>query len=81
MLEVKRAESSPAKLVPFQTNGQIWWCDVPLEELGSAGQSVRIMAVTSFKDKDARGLTATEYEEWKGRCAMGCSYAAMWTLA
>ncbi|KAH6625283.1 hypothetical protein C7974DRAFT_337079 [Boeremia exigua] len=64
---------------PFNTNGQVWWLDVPRAELGCAGQKVSVCAVTEFCKKDARGLT---YEQWKNKTAYSCQFGGicMWQL-
>ncbi|KAK5136974.1 hypothetical protein LTR08_001481 [Meristemomyces frigidus] len=80
-LAIENLQGSPKNHVPFETNGEVWWCDVPLADLGRQGQTVSASAVTSFRDRDGRGLTAKEYEEWRGRCTLGWAGVAKWTLA
>ena len=55
----------------FQTNGQVWWIDVPRHELGCVGQKVSVHAVSEFCGKDARGLT---YEQWNNKRAFSCNF-------
>lgn len=43
------------------------------------GEEVKIGAITSFKDRDARGLTADEFVR-AGRCSMAYGYMAGWNL-
>ncbi|TKA79655.1 hypothetical protein B0A55_03431 [Friedmanniomyces simplex] len=74
-------EGTERNHVPFETNGEVWWCDVPVRDLGRAGQSVKVLAVTSFRGKDGRGLSVREYGEWKGRCAMAWAFVAKWDIA
>ncbi|GAB1734414.1 hypothetical protein NU195Hw_g9506t1 [Hortaea werneckii] len=74
------------KMVPFETNAQgVWWCDVPARDLwpsgGNAGSGeVKVLAVTSFRGGDGRGVTAAEFRQWQGRCAMGWGYVAKWDV-
>ena len=73
-------------MVPFETNAQgVWWCDVPARDLwpsgGNAGSGeVKVLAVTSFRGGDGRGVTAAEFRQWQGRCAMGWGYVAKWDV-
>ncbi|KAK5118924.1 hypothetical protein LTR62_000135 [Meristemomyces frigidus] len=80
-LAVDNLEGTKSNHLPFQTNGDVWWVDVPTRDLGGPGQSVKILAVTSFRDQDGRGLTIKEYLEWKGRVAMAWAYVAKFDVA
>ncbi|KAK4541022.1 hypothetical protein LTR36_008391 [Oleoguttula mirabilis] len=67
--------------VPFESNGDVWWCDIPLQDLGRAGQKAQIYTVTSFDGRDGRGLTIQEYRHGKGRCGMGFGGVCKWEVA
>ncbi|KYG43205.1 hypothetical protein M433DRAFT_136632 [Acidomyces richmondensis BFW] len=80
-LAIDNLEGTPKNHMPFDTNGQVWWCDVPVQDLGRPGQSVKVLAVTKFRNRDGRGVTIQEYKEWKGKCALSWQFVAKWELA
>ena len=80
-LAIDNLEGTPRNHMPFETNGDVWWCDVPVRDLGHAGQSVKVLAVTSWRGGDGRGLTAREYKEWQGKVAMAWAFVAKWDIA
>lgn len=63
----------------FETNGEVWWCDVPTAQLGPPGQKVMIYIYHTFMGKDARGTTA---QQWNAKGSGGWGYAgvAEWEL-
>lgn len=67
--------------VPFETNGEVWWCDVPVQDLGQPGMKAHIWAVRSFDGGDGRGLTIQRHREKKGRCAIGFGFVCTWEIA
>ncbi|KAJ8106536.1 hypothetical protein OPT61_g9468 [Boeremia exigua] len=79
LLSIGGIDGRNSEYRPFNTNGQVWWLDVPRAELGCVGQKVNVYAVTEFCKKDARGLT---YEQWKNKKAYSCQFGglAMWQL-
>ncbi|KAF2486261.1 hypothetical protein BDY17DRAFT_307781 [Neohortaea acidophila] len=66
--------------IPFETNGDVWWCDVPVRDLGSPGQKARIMAVTSMDGRDGRGVGVAGYKGMKGRVGMGYGFVCQWEV-
>ncbi|KAF2502221.1 hypothetical protein BU16DRAFT_497797 [Lophium mytilinum] len=64
----------------FETDGRVWWVDVPRRELGRAGQRVSVFAVTSMGGRDARGVSVGEYKSKKGRVGMGFGGVCAWDL-
>jgi hypothetical protein len=80
VLHVGGQDGRKTDWVAFQTDGKIWWLDYRLAELGSPGQKVSVYAVTSINNKDARGLSYSEYQAKKGKVAMGFGGIAMWEL-
>jgi transglutaminase-like putative cysteine protease len=80
-LAVENLEGKPNNHIPFETNGDVWWCDLPARDLGRPGQSVRILCVTTFDGRDARGLTIAQYREKQGRVAMSWQFVAKWDVA
>ncbi|KAK5698634.1 hypothetical protein LTR97_006281 [Elasticomyces elasticus] len=79
-LVVAGLEDKPKNHIPFETNGNVWWCDVSTHLLGQVGQSVKVYAVTSFRGKDGRGLTVQEYNESKNNCAIAWGGVAEWKV-
>ena len=67
--------------VPFDTNGMVWWVDVPVRRLGVKGATVSIYTVESVNGQDGRGLSKTGYLEAKGKKGMGFGGVAAWELA
>lgn len=66
--------------VPFETNGSVWWCDVPVADLGKPGGKAQIYTVTSFDGGEGRGVTIQRYRERKGRCAMAFGGVCKWQV-
>ena len=79
-------ESYPLGHIPGRNDdggmgGDVWFVDIPANELGTPGQTVTLFAVTSFGNRNnARGLTVREFKEGKGRVAMGFTGVAAWDL-
>ncbi|EMF15596.1 uncharacterized protein SEPMUDRAFT_11981, partial [Sphaerulina musiva SO2202] len=73
-------KNSDRNLPPLQTNGSVWWADVPREHLGRSGQKIMLIALTSFGGRDGRGLTLQEYQRGKGRCGWASSGIATWEI-
>lgn len=74
----------PLEHVPSQNpggGGDFWYCEIDARDLGAAGQTITLFAVTSFGDRqNTRGLTVREFREGKGRVAMGFQGVAAWDL-
>lgn len=80
------------KMLPFESNRGIWWCDVPARDLlaqqqfessssgGEGSSEVKVLAITSFRGGDGRGVTPGLFREWQGRCAMAWGYVAQWDV-
>ncbi|KAI9846722.1 MAG: hypothetical protein M1838_001196 [Thelocarpon superellum] len=68
--------------VPFAHHADYsaWWCDVPMRELGRAGQTVSVNAVTTIDGRDARGWSRQDYLAAKGRKSMAWEGVAVWSL-
>ena len=67
--------------VPFETNGDVWWCDVPVQDLGRPGGKAQIYTVTKIDGNDGRGLTIQTYRQRKGRCALSFGGVCKWEVA
>ena len=65
--------------IPFETNGDVWWVDVPVQDLGRPGSKAQINAVTTFNGADARGLTIQRYRG--GRRALAWGGVCKWEIA
>lgn len=68
-------------LPPFNTNGEVWWCDVPTHHLGHSGQKVMLIALTKFDGRDGRGLSMEDYMRKKGRAGWASAGIASWEIA
>ncbi|KAI1978598.1 hypothetical protein LOZ53_001287 [Ophidiomyces ophidiicola] len=62
--------------------GDYWILDIrDPKVLGTPGQSLTLLALTSFGDnQDARGLTVREFHEKRGRVGMGWIAVSQWQL-
>ncbi|KAK4994240.1 hypothetical protein LTR66_005689 [Elasticomyces elasticus] len=79
VLKIGGVDGRNDDLLPFETNGRVWWCDVNSRELGAPGQTLDICNLTNFNGRDGRGLTVKEFkEEQKSAWAWGC--VAEWML-
>ena len=81
ILTIDAMEGTAKKHVPFETNGDVWWCDVPVQDLGRPGHKVHIWAVNSFDNKDGRGLTVEEFKRRQNRVARGYGFVCTWEIA
>ncbi|EME47238.1 hypothetical protein DOTSEDRAFT_41689 [Dothistroma septosporum NZE10] len=58
--------------IPFETNGDVWWCDVPLQDFrGMTGQNVQVWVCQKYDGRDGRGVTVEEYKRSRGKIAVG----------
>lgn len=81
LLSIGGKDGRGKKQLPFQTNGRHWWLDVAVEDLGCAGQTVSVNALTTVDGQDGRGLTPRDYEAAVGRKGMSWSGVAAWQLS
>jgi hypothetical protein len=80
VLNVGGRDGRKTERIPFRTNGKAWWLDVNRIDLGAPGQKINVCAVTSFDNRDGRGLSYAEYKAKAGKVAMAWSWVAMWEL-
>ncbi|KAF4452791.1 hypothetical protein F53441_4410 [Fusarium austroafricanum] len=81
VLRLPRGEGQKEVMIPLETNGYWYWVDVNARDLGPRGESVRLLVVTKFGDReDTRGLTGKEFLAKYGRCGMAFSYLVTWDL-
>ncbi|KAF1969081.1 hypothetical protein BU23DRAFT_540096 [Bimuria novae-zelandiae CBS 107.79] len=66
--------------IPFNTDGRSWWLDVNRIDLGAPGQKINVCAITSFDNKDGRGLTIQQFKAKQGKVASGWGYLCCWEL-
>jgi transglutaminase-like putative cysteine protease len=64
----------------FETNGKVWWVDVPTAHLGRQGQGIMCYAVETVDGEDASGMSVEELKRAKGRKAMSFSGVVGWDL-
>jgi hypothetical protein len=80
ILKVHGIDGRAGDYVPCQTNGTVWWADVPPQSLGAPGQTITLYTVETVQGHNARGLSQEEYEAAKGKKAMGFNGVAGWEL-
>nr|POF18653.1 kyphoscoliosis peptidase [Quercus suber] len=61
-VKAEGTKGTPYEDKPFETNGDVWWCDVPTHLLGKPGDKVWIWVLTEVGGQDARGITP---QQWK----------------
>ena len=71
LLNIKGLDGRKEDWIPFENNDFWYWIDIKACDLGAPGQAVGVYAVSSFDNKDGRGLTRREFLNRKGKCAMG----------
>ncbi|KAK5122027.1 hypothetical protein LTR85_004273 [Meristemomyces frigidus] len=81
VLHMEGLDGTDRNHVPFESNGEVWWCDVPVRDLGRAGQKVQIYTVPDFDGRSGRGLSVQEYRQRKGRVAMMFGGVCKWEVA
>jgi transglutaminase-like putative cysteine protease len=81
ILNLEALEGTDRNGVPFQQGDGVWWCDVPVADLGRPGQKVQIYTVTEFDNRDGRGLTLQEYTQRKNRVGRSYGGVAKWEIA
>ena len=81
VLAFDNLEGTGKNHVPFDTNGEVWWCDVPVSHLGRPGMKVHLNAMTKFDGQDGRGLTIQRYRERMGRCGWAGGGVCKWEVA
>lgn len=80
VLALDGLEGTPNNHVPFESNGSVWWCDVPVRDLGRPGGKAQIYVVTEFDGGGGRGVTIERYRQKKGRCAMMFGGVCKWEV-
>jgi thiol-disulfide isomerase/thioredoxin len=81
VLFIEAQEGQSENHIPFETNGSVWWCDVPTSLLGGKGQSVSLGVLTTFGGNDGRGLRIEEYRQKKGRAGWSSGFVCRWEVA
>lgn len=81
VLHLEGLDGTQRNHIPFENRDGVWWCDVPVGDLGRPGQKAQIYTVTSFDGQDGRGLTIQQYRQKKGRVGMGFGGVGQWEIA
>ncbi|KAF1819883.1 uncharacterized protein K489DRAFT_362476 [Dissoconium aciculare CBS 342.82] len=68
-------------MIPLETNGEVWWADVPVRSLGSPGQKVRLMAITKLGGRSGRGISQAEYKRKATSEGFSSSFVCEWVMA
>ncbi|KAL2277053.1 hypothetical protein FJTKL_00334 [Diaporthe vaccinii] len=80
MVQIHGVDGRKDDLVPCESDGFWWWCDIPARDLGSPGQKVQLIALKTLGDQDGRGVTKAQFLSKKGRCGMSWDIFAQWEL-
>lgn len=80
LLSIHGVDGRKDETIPIETNGYWNWVDVKARDLGAPGQTVEILKLETMDNRDARGVTAQEFQSKKGRVGMSWSYIAKWNL-
>lgn len=80
MVQIHGVDGRKDDLVPCESDGFWWWCDIPARDLGSPGQKVQLIALKTLDDQDGRGVTKAQFLSKKGRCGMSWDIFAQWEL-
>lgn len=80
ILKIHGQDGRQGDYIPFQTNGAVWWADIPPLSLGAPGQTITLFTVETVQGADARGWTVDQYLAAKGRKAMSFNGVAAWEL-
>ncbi|KAI9890394.1 MAG: hypothetical protein M1814_004180 [Vezdaea aestivalis] len=66
--------------VAFDTDGRVWWADVPTNYLGKKGDTIMCCALNTVNGENARGMTVAEWKRKKGRCGWTSSGVMCWEV-
>jgi hypothetical protein len=86
MLEVQGRRGMDKQQLPLAHDGFTYWIDVPVQQLGTPGQKVSLMYLSSMDNKDARGVSMDDFGGSDGfvqalnRKARGWQGLAVWEL-
>lgn len=79
-MSIAGRDGRKATIVPIQNDGYWFWADVNAIDLGAPGQGVQIMQITSFDNREPKGVTQKEVLARWGRVGWKGSYLARWDL-
>lgn len=79
-LNIGGRDGRKSQHIPFNTDGLSWWLDVNRIDLGAPGQKINVCAITSFDNKDGRGLTVDQFKAKQGRVASAWASVSCWEL-
>ena len=80
ILSLSALERDTRNGTPFRSDGQVWWCDIPVKDLGQPGDTARIMSLKHFGGEDGRGLTTEKYQAKKGKVGWAGQYHVKWEI-
>lgn len=80
LLSIHGVDGRKDEMVPIESNGFWHWIDVDARQLGAPGQSVEVAQLTTMNDRDARGVSASEFLSKRGRVGMSWAYVMKWEL-
>ncbi|KJZ77983.1 hypothetical protein HIM_02620 [Hirsutella minnesotensis 3608] len=80
LLSIHGVDGRKDEMIPIETNGYWHWVDVNARDLGAPGQSVEVAQLTTMNDRDARGVSASEFLSKRGKVGMSWAYVMKWEL-
>ncbi|KAL2206451.1 hypothetical protein CC79DRAFT_1274391 [Sarocladium strictum] len=80
LLSIHGLDGRKDDMIPIETDGYWHWADVNAKDLGAPGQAVQVAQLTKIDGQDARGVTAREFLQKRGKVGMGWSYVLKWDL-
>jgi hypothetical protein len=82
-VEINGRGGAKKQSIPFECDAYNYWVDVPLADIGTPGQQVKLMYMNQMDGKEARGLTIEGWNRFMGENrAKGWSWSilAVWEI-
>lgn len=80
LLEIHGADGRKDDMVPIKTDGYWHWADVKAHDLGAPGQKIQLVQVSTWGDRDGRGLSESEYFAKRFQTRRAHAYLCQWEL-
>ncbi|KAH8172866.1 transglutaminase-like superfamily protein [Sarocladium implicatum] len=80
LLSIHGLDGRKDDMIPIETDGYWHWVDVNAKDLGAPGQAVQVAQLTKIDGRDARGVTAREFLQKRGKVGMAWAYVLKWDL-
>ncbi|KAK0388506.1 hypothetical protein NLU13_4749 [Sarocladium strictum] len=80
LLSIHGWDGRKEDMIPIETDGYWHWLDVNAKDLGAPGQAVQVAQLTMIDGRDARGVSASEFLQKRGKVGMAWAYVLKWDL-